>query len=61
MLENVSEDEIDEISEDLRCTPPEIREAVKEASFDLLPAKSKACTNGTSGQITPRFVTKFVQ
>ena len=41
MLENVSEDEIDEISEELGCTPPEIQEAAKEASFDLLPAKSR--------------------
>ena len=39
MLENVSEDEIDEISEDLGCTPPKIGEAAKEASCDLLPAK----------------------
>ena len=46
MLENVSEDEIDEISEDLGCTPHEIRDAAKEASFDLLPAKSRECTNG---------------
>ena len=42
-----SEDEIDEISEDLACTPPEIREAAKDASFDLLPTKARECTNGT--------------
>ena len=47
MLENVSEDEIDEISEDLGFTPPDIQEAAKEVSFDLLPAKSRECTNGT--------------
>ena len=41
MLENVSKDETDEISEDLGCTPPKIREAAKAASFDLLPVKSR--------------------